>query len=103
MIVFGSTAKPVVDLSQSVNLNFASRLELRKASQKPLSSASGSSLLNWPRSLIQPSPMASLIVRASEGLHSNNQRLGVTPFVLLLKRSGNISAKSLTGIVRSDQ
>ena len=36
----------------------------------------------------------------SEGLASRSQRLGVTPFVLLLKRSGNDSARSLTVIVR---
>src|SRR2546430_1853440 len=45
--------------------------------------------------------MASVIVWASAGLASSSQRRGVTPFVLLLKRSGNISARSLTVIVRS--
>ena len=40
--------------------------------------------------------MASVIVPASGGFASNSQRRGVTPLVLLLKRSGNISAKSLT-------
>ena len=32
---------------------------------------------------------------------SSSQRRGVTPLVLLLKRSGNISARSLTVTVRS--
>ena len=45
--------------------------------------------------------MASVIVRASGGFASISQRRGVTPFVLLLKRSGNISARSLTVVVRS--
>ena len=45
--------------------------------------------------------MASVIVPASAGLASSSQRRGVTPLVLLLKRSGNISAKSLTVVVRS--
>ena len=45
--------------------------------------------------------MASVIVPASAGLASSSQRRGVTPLVLLLKRSGNISARSLTVCVRS--
>ena len=69
--------------------------------RKPLSSANGLSLLNWARSVIQPSPMAAVIVLARAGFASSNQRRGVTPLVLLLKRSGNISARSLTVTVRS--
>jgi hypothetical protein len=49
---------------------------------------------------IQPSPMASVMVPASAGLASRSQRRGVTPLVLLLKRSGNISARSRTVTVR---
>jgi hypothetical protein len=45
--------------------------------------------------------MAAVIVPASAGFASRNQRRGVTPLVLLLKRSGNISARSLTVVVRS--
>ena len=100
-MVSGSTVWPDVVLSQSANCTLASRLALRKALRKPVSSASGLSLLSWPRSVIQPSPMASVIVRASAGFASSSQRRGVTPLVLLLKRSGNISAKSLTVVVRS--
>ena len=40
--------------------------------------------------------MASVISAASGGLASSSQRRGVTPLVLLLKRSGNISAKSFS-------
>ena len=100
-IVSGSTIWPDVDLSQSANCDLASRLALRNASRKALSSASGLSLLSWPRSVIQPSPIASVIVPASAGFASSSQRRGVTPLVLLLKRSGNISARSLTVVVRS--
>ena len=38
---------------------------------------------------------------ASAGFASNSHLRGVTPLVLLLKRSGNISARSLTVVVRS--
>ena len=41
--------------------------------------------------------MASVMVPASAGFASSSQRRGVTPLVLLLKRSGNISARSLHG------
>ena len=44
--------------------------------------------------------MAFVIACARPGLASSSQRRGVTPLVLLLKRSGNISAKSLTVCVR---
>ena len=43
-----------------------------------------------------------MIVRASAGFASSSQRRGVTPLVLLLNRSGNISARSLTVVVRSN-
>ena len=39
--------------------------------------------------------------RASAGFASNSHLRGVTPLVLLLNRSGNISARSLTVVVRS--
>ena len=45
--------------------------------------------------------MTCVMARASAGLASSSQRRGVTPLVLLLKRSGNISARSLTVVVRS--
>ncbi len=45
--------------------------------------------------------MASVISCESAGFASSNQRRGVTPFVLLLKRSGNSSSKSLNVVVRS--
>ena len=45
--------------------------------------------------------MASVIAPARAGFASSNQRRGVTPLVLLLKRSGNISARSLTVVVRN--
>ena len=49
-----------------------------------------------PRSVTHSSPMASVISWASAGFASSSQRRGVTPLVLLLNRSGNISAKSAT-------
>ena len=55
----------------------------------------------YPDYITQPSPMASVISRARSGLASSSQRRGVMPLVLLLKRSGNISAKSVTTRVRS--
>ena len=45
--------------------------------------------------------MASVISRDRAGLASSSQRRGVTPLVLLLNRSGNISAKSRSTRVRS--
>ena len=67
-----------------------------------LSSASGLSLLNWLE-VGDPAVADGLGDRrwASAGLASSSQRRGVTPLVLLLKRSGNISARSLTVVVRS--
>ena len=44
--------------------------------------------------------MAEEIVSARGGLASRSQRLGVTPFVLLLKRSGKASARSRTVVSR---
>ena len=99
-IVSGSTRLPDVALSQSGEPRLGSRLALRKASRKPASSASGERR-SWPRSVIQPSPMALGDRAASAGLASSSQRRGVTPLVLLLNRSGNISARSLTVVVRS--
>ena len=42
----------------------------------------------------QPSPMASVISAASPGLPAAASARGVTPFVLLLNRSGKSSSKS---------
>ena len=97
----GSTMIPLVALSQSAKRDLASRLALRTSSRKPRSSASGFSSARSVRSVIQPSPIASVIRRASAGLAMSSQRRGVTPLVLLLKRSGNISARSLTVAVRN--
>src|SRR5271166_3016440 len=102
-MVSGLTIWPDVDLSQSAKCNLASRLALRSSPRKASSSASGLSSLNLPRSVTQPSPMASVIAAESAGFASSNQRRGVTPLVLLLKRSGNISARSLTVNFRSRQ
>src|SRR5215472_12149499 len=97
----GSTACPVVALSQSANFTLAWRLALRKDSWKAESVDSDLSRRNSSRSAIQPSPMARVIAWASGGLASSNQRLGVTPLVLLLKRSGKRSARDLTVVVFS--
>ena len=53
--------------------------------------------------MIQPSPMALGDKRARSGLASKSQRRGVTPLVLLLNRSGKISARSETTVVRSSR
>ena len=45
------------------------------------------------RSVIHPSPIAPVMVSASAGFASSSHRRGVTPLVLLLKRSGNSSAE----------
>src|SRR5580704_12305260 len=97
----GSTVWPDEDLSQLANCDFASRLALLKFSRRLRSPERALSLLSWLRSVTHSSPMTSVITRASAGFDRSNQRLGVTPFVLLLKRSGNISARSLTVLVRS--
>ena len=44
-----------------------------------------------------------MISRDRSGLASRSQRRGVTPLVLLLNRSGKISAKSETTVVRSSR
>ncbi len=99
----GSTVSPVVRLSQSANRDFASRLGLAKGVAKRVVVGQRLKFLNWPRSVIQPSPMASVIVSASAGLDMSSQRRGVTPLVLLLNRSGYSSARSLTVTVRSSR
>ena len=48
----------------------------------------GSSARSSSRSVIHLSPIVLVISRASSGLACTSQRRGVTPFVLLLKRSG---------------
>ena len=88
-------------MSQSANCALACRLALRTSSRKAGSSANGCSPLSFARSVIQPSPIAPVITADSAGFATSSQRRGVTPLVLLLKRSGNISARSLTVIVRS--
>ena len=52
--------------------------------------------------MIQDSPMASLITDTRPSFASSSQRRGVTPLVLLLKRSGNISERSFTVVVRNN-
>src|ERR1700722_16766821 len=101
-IVSGSTTFPDVDLSQLANCALASRFDLRKRSRALESSANDLSCLSRLRSVIQRSPITCVISLASAGLASRSQRRGVTPLVLLLNRSGNISARSLTVVVRSN-
>src|SRR5215470_11304898 len=100
-IVFGSTSCPDVAFSQFENRIFASRFDARNAWRKAASSASGFSALSSLRLVIHPVPMASEIVLANLGFACSSQRRGVTPFVLLLKRSGYISARSRTVLVRN--
>jgi len=100
-IVSGSAVWPDVSLSQSANRVLASRFAAWKALRKASEAANGLSAFNCSRSVVQPSPIASVIAWARAGFANSNQRLGVTPLVLLLKRSGNISAKCLTVNVRS--
>src|SRR5208337_4352665 len=59
------------------------------------------SLVNSLKSRIQASPIASVMSPESPRLHNCSQRRGVTPFVLLLKRSGKISARSLSVVSRN--
>src|SRR4029434_8111 len=101
-IVSGSTVCPEDHRNQSANRHLAARLALRTASRRLLSPLSGFSLLRSLRFVIQLSPIASLITCDREGLASSSHRRGVTPLVLLLKRSGNISAKSLTVVLRNN-
>src|ERR1700746_2056773 len=98
----GSTIAPEVDLSQSAKRSLACLLASRTALRNPTSSTSGRSLARSPSSVIQPSPIASVIHAARAGFADNSQRRGVTPLVLLLKRSGNISARSLTVFARNN-
>ena len=88
--------------SQPAKRSLASRLAWRNSPRKAGSSASGCNLRSWSRSVIQPSPIGFVMSRASGGLASSSQRRGVTPLVLLPKRSGNISAKSGTTFVFSN-
>src|SRR5215831_8344310 len=97
----GSTTWPVEAFSHVTKLDLALRLALRKVSRKELSPARGFRRLSRLRSVIQASPIALVIAAARSGFARSNQRRGVTPLVLLLKRSGNISARSLTVVVRS--
>ena len=59
----------------------------------------------WPDTgLVMGGPahgVGSVITWDNAGLARRSQRRGVTPFVLLLNRSGNKSARSLTVMVRS--
>src|SRR5271166_543532 len=98
--VLGSTSCPDVDFSQLANRTFASRFDARKESLKPASLASAFSALSSLKLVIHPLPMESVIALASLGLTCRSHRRGVTPLVLLLKRSGYISARSLTVVVR---
>src|SRR5215467_9857740 len=100
-MVSGSTVWPDAVISQWTNSNLALRLALRKLSKKDLSSANRLRRLSRLRSLIQESPIALVIAVARPGFARSNQRRGVTPLVLLLKRSGNISARCLTVVVLS--
>ena len=91
----GSTAapaslEPVGESHLGVALGLANALaERRVVGQRLRASRAG-------KSVIQPSPIASVMSAGQAGFASSSQRRGVTPLVLLLKRSGNISAKSLT-------
>jgi len=101
--VSGSMTSPEADVSQAANRILASRLAFLNRSRKPESSARGRSLRSRSMSVTQPSPTVSVSSRARNGLAIKSQRRGVTPLVLLLKRSGNISAKSFNTLVRSKQ
>src|SRR4026209_1744795 len=100
-IASGSSVCPEDHLNQSQKRRLALRLAFRKSSRKPLSLENAFSSLSWLRSLIQPSPIASVISVESSGLDSSSQRRGATPFVLLLKRSGKISARSFSVVSRN--
>src|SRR5262249_17724890 len=99
-MVSGSTLRPDDDRSQSANADLAARFAARNAPRNAGSSAYGLRRASSERSVIQPSPIASVIVPASAGLASSSHRRGVIPLVLLLKRSGNMSLRSLTVLVR---
>ena len=84
-------------LSQSANRTLAARLACRNCvAEAGVVGQRARAAAAAPRSVTQPSPIASVISRARSGLASSSQRRGVTPLVLLLNRSGNISAKSAT-------
>ena len=98
----GSTVTPDVGLEPSAKLRLRLALGLadgiaEAAVIRPAAAACASSV----RSVIQPSPIASVILQARAGFASSSQRRGVTPLVLLLNRSGYNSARSLTVTVRS--
>ena len=92
---------PDVALSQSAKRALASRLALRTASRKRR--VVGQRLQLAQLGEVGDPAVADRLgdTPASAGLASSSQRRGVTPLVLLLKRSGNISARSLTVVVRS--
>src|SRR5215471_7611025 len=99
-IVSGSTSCADDDFSQFANRTLACRFDARNAARKSPSSASGFNALSSVRLVTHLSPMASEIRLANLGFACSNHRRGVTPLVLLLKRSGYISARSLTVVVR---
>src|SRR3954452_21432713 len=101
-IVSGSTVWPDVALSQSEKRTFASRFAARNACRKTESRANGLRSRSWFKSVIQLSQIAAVITRARLGFDWSSQRRGVTPLVLLLKRSGNVSASSFTVVVRNN-
>ena len=98
----GSTIRPAVDFSQSAKRDLDWCLAPRTASRKPASPANGFNFASSARSVIQPSPIASVMQPARAGLAISSQRRGVMPLVLLLKRSGNRSARSFT-VARAQQ
>ena len=82
---------PVRLAASAAKLRLFSCLISRQLARKSGSSASGSSALSSDRSLIQPSPMRSVMRLDSRGLASAIQRRGVTPLVLLLNLPGQSS------------
>src|SRR4029434_2387791 len=94
-MVSGSTVCPDVDRSQFENDDLAERFAARNASRNARSSEYGLRSASSANTVIQPSPIASVMVVARAGFASSSHRRGVTPLVLLLKRSGNILLKSL--------
>ena len=77
-------------------------LHARKASHSAVSLASGFSRLSWLKSVIQSFPdRPSVIASGQRRICPSSHRRGVTPLVLLLKRSGYISARSFTVVVRN--
>ena len=80
--------------TQLARRSLFSRLAWRKARTKFAWSAIGRSASSCERSRRQPRPMRLSSSAASGGLACASQRRGVTPLVLLLKRSGKSLAKS---------